>query len=319
MNVKRKIMDSNNPVYSVLIPIYRSSAMIEELYTRLTAVMESIGEPYEIVMVDDGSPDDSWHVLERIHERDGRVKIIQLMKNAGQPRALMCGFSHVSGEYIITMDDDLQHPPEEIPKLIRGMEADPSLDAVIGEPEEKRHSMIRKAISEAYNIINSHIFGKSRDLRMAPFRLIRRQVVEELTRQNIYNPIIGTMLLSITVNMKNVTVDHHERKSGRSTYTVGRIIKASLDSILQNSTLPLRIISSMGMIISIVSIIYGIYNIVQRLYMNIKVPGWTSLMVVNLFLFGMVLFSLGIIGEYLIRIIQSTHQIPPYTIRQKHM
>ncbi len=291
--------------------------MIGELYSRIIAVMDTVGEPFEIVFVDDCSPDDSWRVLEEIHENDPRVKLIQLMKNAGQPRALMCGFEHVRGDYVITMDDDLQHPPEEIPKLIGEMNAHPGLDAVIGIPIEKKHHPLRNMISEAYNIVNSYIFQKSRSLKMGPFRIIRRQVTGQLILQNTYNPIIGTMLLSITVNMTNVPVEHHERKEGSSTYTPGRIVKAALDSILQNTTLPLKFVSTFGMTVSSISIIYGFYNIFKKLFRGISTPGWASLMVVNLFLFGVILFSLGIIGEYLIRIIQSTHQIPRYTVRQK--
>ncbi len=310
-------MSEEHIIYSIVIPTYNSETMIGELCERLTPVMESLGFGFEIILVDDCSHDGTWSVIESIHERDSRVKVVQLVKNVGQQRAIMCAFSQVSGDYVITMDDDLQHPPEEIPKLIAAMEAEPSLDAVIGCPREKRQSFIRNVISDLYNIINSHIFQKSRDLRMAPYRLIKRQIVDELIRLRTFNPIIGLLLLTITVNIKNVVVEYRERGFGRSTYTPARIIKATLDSILQNSTLPLKIVSVFGTGVSMISILYAVYNIFRKIFLGVSVPGWTSLMVVNLFLFGVILFSLGIIGEYLIRIIQSTQETPLYIIRQK--
>jgi len=306
-----------NPDYSIVVPVYNSSATLDELYRRITDTMKAAGVSYEIVMIDDGSSDGSWEIMERLHEGDGRVRIIQLRKNAGQHRALMCGFHNVRGRFVINMDDDLQHPPEEIPKLIAALNDHPGMDVVFGRPEEKKHSPFRNMISACYNIINSYILEKSREIRITPFRIIRREIVDEAVRFNRYSPTIGTILVKITPRVMNVTVDHHPRRVGKSTYSLGRLIVFSLDIILHNSTLPLKAVSVFGMILSAFSILFGMFNIVKKLAFGVSAPGWTSLIVVNLFHFGIILFSLGIIGEYLIRIINATSNEPLFTIRDR--
>jgi glycosyltransferase involved in cell wall biosynthesis len=300
---------------SVVIPVYNSEKSLNELLDRLSKVLDENTESYEVIFIDDGSKDNSWKLLEDLHSLYKNTRIIQLMKNFGQHNALMCGFNCARGEYIVTMDDDLQHPPEEIPKMLEAIKSDVNYDVIIGRPIEKKHSLYRNALSWAGNYLNVYFYDKPYDLRMGAFRVIRRSVINEIIKYKLPNPSIGPLLLVVTLRIKNITVDHKPRLYGSSTYTIGKLIKMSFDNIIHNSSLPLKIVSFFGIFISFLSFGLGLYYMYKRFFYGIPVVGWTTLLVSNLFLFGVVLFSFGIIGEYILRIVQTTQNNPQYTIR----
>ena len=302
---------------SIVIPVYNSEKMLMQLYERLTAVLQSITGSYEIIMIDDCSHDSSWELLEKIHSGDNRLKIIQLMKNVGQHKAIMCGFNHVRGRYIITLDDDLQFPPEEIPKLVHALNEDSEIDAIFGIPQKRKHNFFKNISSEIFKRITSLISNKKRDLRITSFIIIKREIVDELLKKNLYFATIGSHLLSITLKAKNVIVDHKKRLEGSSQYTLSKLIKLSFDIIIYFSTFPLKIISIFGLFISLISFLGGLFILLRKIFWGITISGWTSLIVVNLFLFGIVLFLMGIIGVYLIRIIHIISNEPLYVIRRK--
>jgi dolichol-phosphate mannosyltransferase/undecaprenyl-phosphate 4-deoxy-4-formamido-L-arabinose transferase len=304
----------SNIVYSVVIPVYNSTESVAELCERLVHVFEdTVKETFEIVLVDDSSPNpDTWKTLESIHEKDNRVKIIQLMKNFGQQSALLCGFTYTKGEYVITMDDDLQHPPEEILKLI----AEKEHDVVMAQFKQRQHAFLKVGSSKIKQWFDYKILGRPKGLHLSSFRVINRSVISHILQIKTAFPFVGTMIFMITNDVKGVEVRHDARTRGTSGYTFWRMLMLFWSLLINNSTLLLNITGIFGLIISFASFITTLFLITKKIVYSIPIVGWTSLMVVVFFLGGISLFSIGIIGQYLIRIIHETQSRPSYAIRK---
>lgn len=305
------------PEISVVIPCYGSAEALPELLSRLDAALDDIGVPAEVILVDDCSPDGLALVAQREVPARPRLRYIELMFNTGQFRALMCGFSHARGRYVVTMDDDLQHPPEEIVRLYDHLRENPQLDAVFGAYEKKHHSGGRNLGSWLLRMVNTWIFHKPPGLVMSSFRCMRRELLEALLANRTRYPVIGPLILSSTRRIENVTVRHDARKHGRSNYNVVRLVRATLDNILSFSSLPLQIISVVGVCISLLSFVLGGVYAIAHLVRGSGVPGWTSLFLAVNFYAGLGLLSVGIAGEYLVRIIGESRGQPLYVVRRR--
>lgn len=304
--------------YSVVVPVYNSEPTLEELYTRVKSVFENtLNETFEMVLVDDSSHDNSFAKMAELSERDSRIVSVQLSQNFGQHNAILCGFSHAKGEYIITIDDDLQHPPEEIPKLIAAMEENKNMDVIIGKYETKKHSLIRNIGSRVINGIARHTNEKTSHLDMTSFRLIKRFVIDYLLEIDIRTPRIGYLITAITDKIMNVTVQHDERKYGRSQYTFKRLVKDFKVEVLSNTMLPLVIVRNIGIAVFFASIVLAIIYLIRYFASDIDIEGWTTLVILLLLFFGVTLFSIGIIGEYLMRILGEAKKIPNYFERKR--
>lgn len=305
-------------VYSVVVPVYNSEKSLEELYVRIKNTFDKLeGKDFELILVDDSSRDASFEVMTKLHQADSRVKAIQLAKNCGQHPALLCGFSYASGEYIITMDDDLQHPPEEIEKLIMYMEMNANVDVVIGKYESKKHGRIRNLGTAASNWVSSIIFNKPLDLQLTSFRLMKKFVVGNLCELHINIPRIGNMLLQVSNRIENVTVQHDERKYGKSGYAFFRLVKDLINNIITNSALPLVIVRDIGFVSFGLSIVLGSFYLVRYLINGISIQGWTTLVLLVLSYSGITLLAIGIIGEYLMRILNEAKKMPNYFVRKE--
>jgi polyisoprenyl-phosphate glycosyltransferase len=298
--------------YSVVIPVYRSAETLPELIRRLEKVFQTINESYEIIMVDDASPDRAWQVMKDLYAKSRHLKIIRLQKNRGQHVSILCGMRFARGDYVITIDDDLQNPPEEIPKLIAAIKEDDTLDGVIGIPVEKKHSLYRRIGTDALNMVTTQIFKKDKNLKMASFRILRNRIVTNLVELNIAEPAIGTMLLLLTKRLKNIEVRHDQRANGGSSYSFAKLVNLSINNILNYSALPLQIVSRLGIFFAFSSLMLTIYYLIRSQY--VQVSGWSSIVVLITFFSGLILFSLGIIGEYLIRILKAVNAYPLYII-----
>jgi dolichol-phosphate mannosyltransferase/undecaprenyl-phosphate 4-deoxy-4-formamido-L-arabinose transferase len=300
--------------YSIVVPVYNSTDSVVELCGRLVRVFEdTVKESFEIMLVDDGSPNpDTWRTLEQLYEKDNRIKIIQLMKNFGQQPAILCGFKYAKGEYIITMDDDLQHPPEEISKLI----AEKAHDVVMAQLKRRRHSFIKIACSKVKQWFDYNVLGKPKGLHLASFRLLNKKTVDNILTINTNYPFIGTMIFMVTNDVKKVEVRHGERSHGKSGYSFLRLVRLFFDLLINNSTFLLNITGIFGIIISFVSFIMAVLLILKKVIYGVPIIGWTSLIVINFFIGGIILFSIGIIGQYLIRIIREVQGRPNYTTKK---
>ncbi|MGA1825569.1 MAG: glycosyltransferase family 2 protein [bacterium] len=319
MDDSTNISENARVEYSIVIPVYKSAECLSELYDRLTKVFKEISSCYEIIFVDDASPDDSWKIMQQLRYKDQHVKIIQHTRNFGQHKATLCGLQYSQGDFVITMDDDLQHPPEEIPKLLEAIRNNDEIDAVFASYESKQHSWFRNLGANVINAITSYVFIKNKGLKLTSFRIMRRPIVKELENARYHNPRIGQLILRITHRITNVQVKHHPRKLGRSSYSFHRLVSDSLDNILSNSSLPLQIVSYIGFSSSLLSILLSLYYLYKYLFIGISVPGWTTTILLLLFFFGILFFSLGIVGEYLIRILREVQGSRKSVVRKKEL
>lgn len=311
--------DHKPDLYSVVVPVYNSEKSLPILCERLKKVFLQLNEEFELILVDDSSKDGSYAVMQNLYEANANIKIIQMAKNFGQHKAILCGLHYAEGDFIITMDDDLQHPPEEIPLLIETLKMHDEIDVVIGVYDSKKHNPIRNFGTRVMNCITSYVFHKDTSLRLTSFRLMRRLTADALTRSQTIAPRIGTMLLQVSDRIMNVTVHHDERRFGRSGYTFRHLTRDFFNNIINNSDLPLRFLGTFGFCCFIGSIAGSAYYIVQYFIHGISVPGWTTLLVLLLLFFGLTLFSVGLIGKYMIRIMKETQKMPLYVIRKKDL
>ncbi len=240
---------------------------------------------------------------------------IQLMRNSGQSNATLCGLAHGRGEIVITMDDDLQHPPEEIPALIKALSAD--VDVVMGAPEVKNHNWFRRLGSKVMHDINCYLLGKDRNLQFTSFRVMRRAVVDGLLTQRTAPAALGPMINSITHRMVNTPVQHAPRKEGRSGYTIRRLFQLTMSNLIGYSMLPLRLLAVIGIMGIVLSATAAIALVVRYLMGGINVPGWTTIAVLLVLISGFNFFAFAIIGEYVLRILQRVNALPRYLVRSR--
>lgn len=305
----------NAPAYSIIIPVYNSTDSLKELVNRIDSVFRNeIRDSYEIIMIDDASPnEETWPVMEALASRHDNVRVIQLMRNFGKHAAVLCGFAEVKGQYIITMDDDLQHRPEDIPRLISRK----SHDLVLGSFKNKQHSLFKRVASDIKGWFDHKISGKPRHIQNSPFKLIKRDVIEGVLKISSPYPFISAMLFYCTGDVVNVDVSHAPRRHGKSGFTIRKMIRSFSNLMINNSSFLLQTISVTGLAVSSVSFLLGFVVIIKKLTVGIEVPGWTSLVLLVAVQGGLILFSLGIIGEYLIRIVSSTDKKPAYIVRTR--
>lgn len=307
-------------LYSVVVPVYNSEHTLEELYSRIRSVFdERIERGFELILVDDGSKDHSYEKMQELHKRDGRVKIVQMAKNFGQHPALLCGFSYAKGDFIITMDDDLQHPPEEIPKLVSVMDERDDVDVIIAKYEGRQHNVIRRLGTWVSVYATSKMLKKPRDLEITSFRLIRKFVVDAIVKMNVHLPQIGNLLVQTSNRIINVPVQHDARKYGKSGYSFGRLVKDLLYDITTNSAFPLIVVRDLGIVSFVISMILGLYYLVRYFMFGVSVEGWTTLVLILLAYNGIVLLSIGIIGAYLMHILDESKKMPNYVERRKEL
>lgn len=302
---------------SVVIPVYNGAGTLEELARRLRETLAECCDGFELVFVDDASSDESWEILKRLREADREhVKLLQHARNFGQHKAILTGLAHASGDLVVTMDDDLQHPPEEIATLLRAIGERDHWDVVFGAYTVKRHAGWRNLGSVVVNRITQRVFGIPPELQLTSFRIMRRWVADELIAMTTQTPRLNHMIAALTLRLGNVPVRHEP--GGRSRYTTRRLLSNALDTILGHTALPLQLVSGLGFATSLVSFALGVYYLGKYFVSGVQVPGWTTIVVLMLFLFGILFFSLGIVGEYLIRILRQLQTTPRTIVREEH-
>jgi undecaprenyl-phosphate 4-deoxy-4-formamido-L-arabinose transferase len=299
---------------TIEIPVYGPPDALPELLQRIQPVATERGLSWEVLLVDDASPYGAWEVVERlVAEHPGRVRAIQLMRNFGQHNALMCGLRHARGRYIVTMDDDGQHPPEEIPKLLDAM-ARSGADVVYGVPDRRKHPWWRNL--GAWVVIR--FFQWALQTRVVPsaFRLLRREVAEAVARYPYHFTHLDGLILWNTDRVVQVEVEHRPRQAGRSGYSFRKLVHLALNVFTNFSLLPLQVASVLGLVAAAGGLLLGMVYLVLWLAGQIAVPGYASTIVAILVLGGLQLLALGVLGEYLGRVHLNLNQRPQYTVRQ---
>jgi len=282
--------------YSVVVPVYRGEATVAELCRRLAAVFEARGASFEIILVDDGSSDGSWERILEIAAGDDRVLGLRLTRNFGQHNATVCGFRHAHGAMVLTVDEDLQYPPEEISKLIDCAERE-GADIVYGVPERRRHSWWRRLGSRMVMIIPRLVMKVSFDI--SSFRLIRGPIAAEVAKAQRHDIVIDVMISWITDRISAVRVQQLESTARKSSYTPFKLIQMLFNILYNYTVLPLRFSVVIGGLLSFISLVLAAYFIYIRVTKDVGVPGFSALIVSILFSTGVVLLGIGMMSEYL--------------------
>lgn len=303
------------PRLSIVIPVFNSAEVVAQTVQRTCTVMEAMGVSFEIVLVNDGSKDESWEIISDLARMDERITAIDLLHNCGQHAANLCGFRHTHGDWIVTMDDDLQNPPEEIAKL--AAKAEEGYDLVLGEFQHKQHASYRRLGSKAIRMINQRIFGQEPNLVLSNFRLIRRDVIDRICAYHGPYPYVPGLCLMYSRKRANTLVEHHPRKVGQSNYNWRRIVTLVAAILFNYSSFPLRFVAAFGGIIAVASFALGLYYLIAGLLSQSTVPGWTTLVVLLAFFNGIIMVMLAMLGEYIVRIISQISTSNPYIVRDK--
>lgn len=303
-----------NPEYSIVVPVFNSEQTLVGLYDRTAAFFIKAGYSFEMIFVDDFSQDKSWEVLVSLKKQfPDTVTAIKLAKNFGQHNAVFCGLEHAHGELIITIDDDLQVPPEEITKLIQEY-IEKDADLVYGYfGKKKKHSLVR-------NMGSYFIKKSSRILLQSPgegssFRLLTKELAANILKHQQHFMYIDELLLWYTSNIAFTEVVHQKRSVHRSGYSTWKLFKLSANIVIYYTAVPLRIMTYGGFLLSVLSFIAGIRFIINKMVNDVPL-GYTSLIVAILFSTSIIMLCLGLIGEYLTRIYQVQNKKPPYSIKK---
>lgn len=302
------------PRVSVVIPVYNGAATLEELVSRLEGVLKQASEDFEVLLVNDGSSDDSWGVLRQLSQTHPYIQAIDLMRNYGQHNALLCGIRAARFDVIVTMDDDLQHPPEEIPKLLDVLAQ--GYDVVYGTPERQQHGVLRDFASLVTKLALQTAMGAEIARQVCAFRAFRGQVVDASRHYSGSLVSIDVLLTWGTNRFGVVAVRHVPRPRGTSGYTLGRLFTHTMNMMTGFSALPLQIASFVGFAFTLLGV--GILGFVLSRFLmyGSPVPGFSFLASIIAIFSGAQLFALGIIGEYLARMHFRTMNRPTYAVRQ---
>lgn len=300
---------------SFVIPCYRSAKTIRNVVEEVSAAMEGLKQyRYEIILVNDGSPDGTFEVIRSICEKRKEICGVNLAKNFGQHAALMAGFRRVHGDIVVCLDDDGQTPADEVGKLLGKIEE--GYDAVYARYEHKQHSLFRNFGSKVNEWMTRIMLGKPKELYISSYFAVKRFVVDEMARyENPYPYVIG-LLLRTTNMVANVDVKHREREAGVSGYTLGKLLALWFNGFTAFSIKPLRIATALGAFVAGAGFLYGIYTVIKKFVNPDVVIGFSSLMSAIVFIGGMIMLMLGIIGEYIGRIYISLNNSPQYVVRE---
>ncbi len=302
---------------SFVIPCYRSEKTLEGVVIEIEETMKGMGSwEYEIIMVNDGSPDNTWGTICDIAKKKNgsRVLGINLAKNFGQHAALMAGLNASKGDYVICLDDDGQTPANEAGKLIKAL--DDGADVAYARYEHKQHNLFRNFGTFMNEWMATAMLGKPKDLYVSSYFAARRFVVDEMVKYESSYPYVIGLVLRTTRNIVNVNVNHRARQQGRSGYSFAKLMALWINGFTAFSIKPLRIATLSGGIFAFFGFAYGIYTVVKK-FVNPTVPvGFSALMSAIMFIGGMIMLMLGMIGEYLGRLYISQNKNPQFVIRE---
>lgn len=296
---------------SVVFPVYGCASCLAQLCQELENVLKTLTDHFEIILVDDRSPDNSWPIILALQKSHLSLKGIRLSRNFGQHLAITAGLAEARGEYVIVMDCDLQDPPSLIPDLYKKINE--GCDLVIARRVERTHSVFRKFAAKLYFRLLSKLTEESVDGRYGSFSILSRKVVDSFLRFGERDRHYLFILRWLGFQIGNIDYSHQERYAGRSSYTIARLIKHAIAGFLFQSTVMLRWIVNLGFLSAFMGVIFAIFLIFRRLYHE-ALPGWTSLIVLILISTGVILVSQGMIGLYVGRIFDQTKKRPLYLV-----
>lgn len=304
---------AKNLSLSVIVPVYYSEKILPELVGRLSRALPEITDDFEVILVNDGSRDQSWMVIEELKKSHDWLRGICLMRNYGQHNALLCGIRHARNEICVTLDDDLQHPPEEIPKMLAKLGE--GFDVVYGKPEQEQHGFLRDILSILTKSVLASAMGVSNIRDISAFRAFRTSLREAFINFQSPQLLLDVLLSWGTTRFSSVKVRHEPRFLGKSNYNFKRLFNQMLLILTGFSTLPLRVASVAGFAFTVFGAAIFIYAVANYLFRG-SVPGFTFLASIVALFSGVQMFAIGIIGEYLGRIFSRSMERPTYAIKE---
>jgi len=309
------IQSQTNPQLSIVIPAYNEEGNVYKLYSELRKILPSLNMSWEIIFSDDGSTDRTWEEIVSLNKSEQNVKGIRLSRNFGHQYALFAGLSQAEGEIVITMDADLQHSPGVIPKLIEEWRKGNKIVNTI-RLDSERTSLFKKVSSKLFYKIFSFLSGVKIESGMADFRLLDRQVVDTILKFREESLFLRGLFQWVGFPSSQIHYKCQERFSGISKYTLKKMIKFGSEGITSFSVIPLRISIFIGIVTSLIAFGEIIYAVLVRIFTDTAVPGWTSVIAVLSFLFGILFILLGVIGEYIGRVLIEVKQRPRFVISE---
>jgi len=307
-------MSTNNLNLSLIIPVFNSENSLAKLIESIVNSLSKTSYSYEIVCINDGSLDKSYQVLKELALITPQLRAINLTKNFGQDNAIMAGLNHCFGDNIVIMDDDLQHHPSDISLLIDGL--NPDFDVCYGLYAKRKGGIFKSLASKFNNFSASIILKKPKKLYLSPFKAFRSNIKNEIIKYKNPYPYVDGLIFRITANINQVIVNHYIREDGESGYTFIKSLRIWLNLSTSFSIIPLRISTFVGFTASLSSFTLAIYFFVEYLIGMPAPSGWQSSILIILFLGGIQLITLGVIGEYLGRLYLSQSNLPQFAIRE---
>lgn len=309
-------MSLPTPFLSVVTPVYMAEACVEELCRRLVAALELISPNFEIILVDDASPDKSWEAMIRVMDRETRCKGIRFTRNFGQHYAITAGLAAATGEWVVVMDCDLQDQPEEIGKLLDTAKTG-EFDVVFGRRTRRKDPWLKQMSSRAFYAVYNFFTDTHFDNSVANFSISRRPVVDAFLRMGEHNRSFPLFIKWLGFPIGYAEVTHAERFAGKASYTLSKLVRFATESIISQSNKPLHLSIAVGLLFAAGAFLVAAYYVGKYLLYGIPVTGWASIIVSIWFIGGVVLANLGILGLYLGRIFNETKNRPLYVIREQ--
>jgi len=306
---------SPEPDISVIIPVYNEEENLQELGERLMVVLTAMGRPFEIILVDDGSTDSSWDLLTELHAKyPQNLHALQFNRNFGQHQAIFAGFQAARGQVMITLDADLQNPPEEIPRLVAKLEE--GYDTVGGWREDRRDSWFRRLPSHLVNVVMSKVTGVHLRDYGCMLRAYRREVVDSINQCHESSSFIPALANLYSRRVAEIPVGHAERERGQSKYGLIKLIRLNFDLMTGFSNLPIHAVGFTGVAIAALGLLFGLFLLLRRLFVGPEVGGIFTLFAILFVFVGLNTLGLALIGEYVGRIYREVRGRPRYVIRQ---
>lgn len=299
---------------SVIIPVYRAAECLADLRSRLFGALSKITNQFEVILVNDSSPDNSWEIMKAMASEEPRIKLLNLSRNFGQHYAITAGLSHATKDWIVVMDCDLQDQPEEIAKLLEvAMQGN---DVVLAQRLDREDSFLKKSFSKSFYFVLGYLTGTKQDPSVANFGIYHRKVIKAILSSKDHIRYFPSMVRWVGFKTKKVEVKHAARIAGESSYNLKKMLRLALDIILAYSDKPLRLTVKLGLGISFVSFLFGIQIIISALQNKIQVLGYASLMVSIWFFGGLILLVLGVVGLYIGKIFEQVKGRPSFIISE---
>jgi len=300
---------------SIVSPVYRAEKILPILVSEINLVMERIGEDYEIILVDDRSPDNSWEVMKVLSSQNPKIKSIRLSRNFGQHSAIFAGLTKTKGDWVVVMDCDMQDQPKEIAKLYK--KALEGYDIVLGQRENRKDKFLKKLTSRLFYKVFNYLSGANFDNNVANFGIYHQKTIKSILDMKDYVKFFSLFINWIGFKSVSIPIEHGEREEGKSTYSVGRLFKQAFNVIISFSDKPLRLFINFGLSISILSFVLGIYYLYLSITHKITQPGFSSLILSIWFLSGIIISCIGIVGVYLGKTFDQAKGRPTFIIDEE--